>query len=113
MILDHINGVSNDHRKENLRMVCPNCNSQLETHCGRNRVNKKRCECGVTISRNANSCRSCSSKSEGIKRRVVDRPEKQELIEELKNSNFCKTGRKHGVSDNTIRKWCKYYDITL
>ena len=31
MILDHVNGVRNDHRIENLRMVCPNCNSQLPT----------------------------------------------------------------------------------
>lgn len=37
MILDHINGISNDHRLENLRLVCPNCNSQLPTHCGGNK----------------------------------------------------------------------------
>lgn len=36
LVLDHINGVRNDHRLENLRFVCPNCNSQLDTHCGRN-----------------------------------------------------------------------------
>jgi uncharacterized protein with PIN domain len=31
MILDHINGIHNDDRLENLRWVCPNCNYQLET----------------------------------------------------------------------------------
>lgn len=36
LILDHINGVSNDHRINNLRFLCGNCNSQLSTHCGRN-----------------------------------------------------------------------------
>lgn len=36
LIIDHINGIWNDNRIENLRMVCPNCNSQLPTHCGRN-----------------------------------------------------------------------------
>ena len=35
MRLDHINGVNNDHRIENLRMICPNCDSQLDTFCGR------------------------------------------------------------------------------
>lgn len=34
--LDHINGISNDHRLENLRLVCPNCHSQTETFAGRN-----------------------------------------------------------------------------
>jgi len=33
LILDHINGINNDNRLENLRIVCPNCNATLETHC--------------------------------------------------------------------------------
>ena len=35
LILDHINGVRDDNRLENLRIVCPNCAATLETHCGR------------------------------------------------------------------------------
>lgn len=38
--LDHINGVHNDHRLDNLRLVCPNCHSQSPTYAGKNR--KKR-----------------------------------------------------------------------
>lgn len=34
--LDHINGVHNDHRLENLRLLCPNCHTQTETYSGRN-----------------------------------------------------------------------------
>lgn len=34
--LDHINGINNDHRRENLRMLCPNCHSQTDTYSGRN-----------------------------------------------------------------------------
>lgn len=37
--LDHINGVNNDNRLENLRMLCPNCHTQTDTYCGKN--NKK------------------------------------------------------------------------
>jgi len=33
LILDHANGVNNDNRFKNLRFACPNCNSQLPTHC--------------------------------------------------------------------------------
>jgi len=29
--LDHINGIPNDHRIENLRFLCPNCHSQTKT----------------------------------------------------------------------------------
>ena len=35
LILDHINGVYNDNRLENLRIVCPNCNAGLDTFSGR------------------------------------------------------------------------------
>tara|TARA_R110000851_G_C12870142_1_gene544880 strand:+ start:79 stop:714 length:636 start_codon:yes stop_codon:yes gene_type:complete len=34
--LDHINGVNNDHRIENLRYLCPNCHSQTPTYKGKN-----------------------------------------------------------------------------
>lgn len=35
--LDHINGIPNDHRIENLRFLCPNCHSQTDTFAGRNK----------------------------------------------------------------------------
>lgn len=37
LILDHINGINNDNRLENLRFVCSNCDSQLPTYKSRNR----------------------------------------------------------------------------
>lgn len=36
--LDHKNGSPADHRKENLRFLCPNCHSQTETFAGRNKM---------------------------------------------------------------------------
>ena len=35
--LDHINGINNDHRIENLRFLCPNCHSQTDTFAGKNK----------------------------------------------------------------------------
>jgi hypothetical protein len=40
LVLDHKNGDPSDHRLENLRFVCPNCESQLPTHGSRNRKRK-------------------------------------------------------------------------
>jgi Zn finger protein HypA/HybF involved in hydrogenase expression len=35
--LEHINGINNDNRIENLAYLCPNCHSQTETYAGNNR----------------------------------------------------------------------------
>lgn len=35
LILDHSNGVNDDYRIKNLRFLCPNCNSQQSTFCGK------------------------------------------------------------------------------
>ncbi|MGW0661783.1 HNH endonuclease [Streptodolium elevatio] len=36
--VDHVNGDWRDNRPENLRYLCPNCHSQTDTFCGRNRA---------------------------------------------------------------------------
>jgi len=36
-VLDHIDGDPTNNRPENLRLVCPNCDSQLATYKSRNR----------------------------------------------------------------------------
>ena len=43
--------------------------------------------------------------------RKVTRPTIEELLDELETSNYCAIGRKYGVSDNAIKKWCKAYGI--
>jgi hypothetical protein len=37
LVLDHKNGDRADHRLENLRLLCPNCNSQQNTFAGKNK----------------------------------------------------------------------------
>ena len=38
-VLDHIDGDATNNHRENLRLVCPNCDSQLPTFKSRNRGN--------------------------------------------------------------------------
>jgi hypothetical protein len=132
MILDHINGVRDDHRLGNLRMVCPNCAATLDTHCGRrNRITRakrrcRRCEksfvpayasqrycsrsCGVRWDRAEPSRRRPGSR--GIpapSTRKVERPPYEKLMEEIEASSYLAVGRKYGVSDNAVRKWVRFY----
>lgn len=159
--LDHINGIRNDNRIDNLRFLCPNCHTQTETYCSKNKsitvncLNKpliieeannvnsltqllrklglcetqsnrrqikkiltdnnldlcvekaekaeNKCECGEIIFRQSKICKKCW----GLKQRKVERPSLEILLEEIANIGYCGTGRKYGVSDNTIRKWIK------
>lgn len=123
LILDHINGVHDDNRLENLRILCPNCNATLDTHCGKNIKNikndkqkksrrKKKEEtyyciiCNNNVSKKGNMCLKCSNE----KNRKIDRPTYTQLKNDIEQLGYCGTGRKYGVSDNAIRKWIKYYE---
>lgn len=39
---DHIDGDNDNHSLNNLRVLCPNCHSQTDTWCGRNKKDTKR-----------------------------------------------------------------------
>lgn len=47
-----------------------------------------------------------------VKQRKVERPEFETLKNLVKEFGFVKTGKKYGVSDNSIRKWLKFYEKT-
>lgn len=41
LILDHINGIRDDHRLENLRFLCSNCDSIQDTYKSKNKIHKR------------------------------------------------------------------------
>ncbi|HEX6457925.1 MAG TPA: HNH endonuclease signature motif containing protein [Thermoleophilaceae bacterium] len=123
LILDHINGIPNDNRLENLRIVCPNCAATLDTHCGRkNRLQRARrgcLRCGtefVPANRRQRYCsRFCGQRWDRSGRgrpetRKVERPPYEQLMAEIAATSYLAVGRKYGVSDNAIRKWVRQYE---
>ena len=61
--------------------------------------------CGSKKYRQSNMCLKCK----GQRSRKVERPSKETLEQEMKNSSFVALGKKYGVSDNAVRKWLKEY----
>lgn len=57
--LDHINGVNNDNRIDNLRILCPNCHSLTETHSGKRFKKIKLCICGAKLHETYDRCKDC------------------------------------------------------
>lgn len=120
LTLEHINGIWNDNRLENLEILCPNCHSQTSTYAGRGghsrensisfrpepslRVLANNCvDCQASIGGNSTRCQSCSN----IKRYNKNYPDIETLIELVTDGGFGRTSRMIGVADTALRKHMK------
>ena len=127
LVLDHINGINNDHRLENLRFLCPNCNSQTSTFAGRNltcvgtgHISCTQCAKKILKRNISGLCGICykNNRSADVEhpsrvgaRKVIDRPSKEELQKLPQENTWTAVGRKYGVNGNSVRKWAKGYGL--
>ena len=106
--LDHLNGIRNDNRIENLRLLCPNCHSQTSTFAGRKLKKKHLCpNCGGKMHRISKLCSFCKS----LKYRRCTHPTKDVLEELIKNKSIESIGREYGVCGASVKKWAISYGI--
>lgn len=128
--VDHINGVHNDNREDNLRWLCPNCHSQTPTYAKFSHGESGHSTAGPELTEII--CTQCKGSFKREKR-IIDSKKKygQEdffcsrkcsteflfgkcpvdpnlIIERyMKIRNYSQVGREFGVSDTIVRKIMK------
>lgn len=114
--LHHKDGDHENNNLDNLSVLCPNCHSL--THSLARDCHKQKPKSKPKPRPKKNKCtrcnapcvnKFCSQKCVRLSSRVVERPSKSQLREEIEKSNFTQVAKKYGVSDNAIRKWLKNY----
>lgn len=105
--LDHINGVNNDNRIDNLRFLCPNCHSQTETFSGKRHKKTNYCSCGNIISSSSDYCFLCRP----TRPTKIDWPSVEEMSNLVWEKPATQLSKELGISDVAIAKFCKNHDI--
>jgi hypothetical protein len=105
--LDHINGVSTDHRLSNLRLLCPNCHSQTHTYAGKNKFKPR----AVSVKGKINQ-----RKTENLKNRLSKiTDDTKRKVEILLSSRIdvethgwkTKASKIIGITPQNVSKWVK------
>jgi len=104
--------------------VIKNNKTGLCFNCIKNKTKKGKSKKNKTIKINSKNKYYCSECNKNLKQktktgmcsecyhksiRKVNRPSYQQLLQDKEIMSMVKIGKKYGVSDNTIRKWLKFY----
>ena len=69
--------------------------------------------CTNNKDKQADMCIECWNhlKNTFIKDTNIKRPSREVLKNKIRTSSFLQLGKEYNVSDNTVRKWCKFYGL--
>lgn len=127
--VDHINNDWTDHRKDNLRFLCPNCHWQVSNQSAinkklgisnkenikvgvvKNQVRKLCVDCNQPIYKTSIRCNSCHCKKNGTLPRKSNIPPKEVLEKLVWEISSTKIAEMYQASDTAVKKWCKKYGI--
>jgi Zn finger protein HypA/HybF involved in hydrogenase expression len=116
LVLDHKNGINSDYRLENLRLVCPNCNSQTDTFCGRTKKRVFNCiSCGRELKGEGKTglCHGCLLKRNNISVPRKFEIKKEDLEKLVWEKPMIQIGKDFNVSGNAIKKRCRLMGISV
>lgn len=112
--LHHINGNHYDNDIDNLQILCPNCHSQTDNFCIKNRKQKYEkaycVKCGVLLKEQTRTgmCLKCYREYQ----KNNNKPTKEELIQALeKYVSYNKVSNFFNVSSKRLHKWIKEYNL--
>lgn len=74
---------------------------------------KKCIVCENNFSNGRKTIKYCSHACAKLAMRKVKRPTKEQLEVDISTESIVSVGKKYGVSDNAIRKWIKFYEISV
>jgi hypothetical protein len=135
--LEHIDGDSSNNSLNNLKLLCPNCHSLTSTYGflnnGKGRSERRKYRNylkKLSVEELLEELKNTESDYQPVKKKIkqksekktieelisnyksyqkVERPPLDILLKEVDELGYRGTGRKHSVSDVSIRKWIKMY----
>ena len=97
----HIDGDRANNSLDNLEILSRAEHARISAKC-----TKRVIFCPVCGKETTNK-KYCSDACFKFSLRVVKRPDRDTLKQDLSEMSWCAVGRKYGVTDNTVRKWAK------
>jgi diadenosine tetraphosphatase ApaH/serine/threonine PP2A family protein phosphatase len=115
--IDHINGVHDDNRLENLRWLCPNCHTQTTTYAGRKRTVSfcKTCKrpCLQKTQYCSTACRPVIVRAKSGPKKHIAWTSVEDVTARVLSEGYERVGEAFGCSGNGVKKYLLRNGVTI